>query len=86
MVQILIPLAKIGSINPVTMRDNQTERYIQIVSTDGHDFWFMGFVNYEKAKSNLFESISSFAAAGIPVAQPFSGEHHAQNVDSGAKH
>lgn len=86
MVQILIPLAKIGSINPVIMRDNPKERYIQLVSTDGHDFWFMGFVNYDKAKNNLFESISSFAAAGIPVAQPFTGEHHAHNVDSGPRH
>lgn len=70
MVQILIPLPNIGSINPVIMRENQTERYIQLISTDGHDFWFMGFVNYEKATNHLFDSISKFAAAGVPVAQP----------------
>ncbi|KAL8557482.1 hypothetical protein ACS0TY_004785 [Phlomoides rotata] len=84
--KILIPLEKIGSINPVIMRDSPKERYIQLVSTDGHDFWFMGFVSYEKAKNNLFESISNFAAAGIPVAQPYTGEHHPQNVDYGVGH
>lgn len=68
--KILIPLSNIGTINPVLMRENQTERYIQLVSTDGHDFWFMGFVNYEKATNHLFDSMSTFAAAGVPVAQP----------------
>ncbi|KAL6533534.1 hypothetical protein OROMI_027646 [Orobanche minor] len=65
--KVLIPLAKIGSINPVIMRDNPRERYIQAVSSDGHDFWFMGFVNYEKASHHLFEGLSTFAAAGVPV-------------------
>ncbi|KAH6766566.1 GRAM domain family protein [Perilla frutescens var. hirtella] len=68
--KILVPLANIGSINPVVMRETPTERYIQLVSTDGHDFWFMGFVNYEKATNHLFDSISKFAAAGVPVTQP----------------
>ncbi|XP_057800537.1 GEM-like protein 5 [Salvia miltiorrhiza] len=68
--KILIPLANIGSINPVMMREDPKERYIQLVSTDGHDFWFMGFVNYDKATTHLFDSISKFAAAGVPVAPP----------------
>ncbi|EYU31864.1 hypothetical protein ABFS82_06G002100 [Erythranthe guttata] len=79
--KILIPLAKIGSINPVIMRDNQSERYIQVVSTDGHDFWFMGFVNYEKATNHLFDAIST---SSIPVvAQPplHPPQQHTHNVD-----
>lgn len=79
--KILIPLANIGSINPVMMRENQTERYIQLVSTDGHDFWFMGFVNYDKATNHLFDSISKFAAAGVPVAHPAPA-----GGDAGGKH
>ncbi|KAG8385014.1 hypothetical protein BUALT_Bualt04G0178800 [Buddleja alternifolia] len=78
--KILLPLARIGSINPVIMRDNPTERYIQVVSIDGHDFWFMGFVNYEKASHHLFESVSSFAAT--PTAQPLAAaEQHNQKLD-----
>ncbi|KAK4417941.1 GEM-like protein 5 [Sesamum alatum] len=70
--KILIPLTKIASINPVVMRDNPTEKYIQLISIDGHDFWFMGFVNYEKATHHLShsQSFSSFAASGIPVPVP----------------
>lgn len=66
----MIPLANIGTINPVIMRERQSERYIQIVTVDGHDFWFMGFVNYDKASRYLSESLSEFRWSGhatLPV-------------------
>ncbi|PIN24211.1 hypothetical protein CDL12_03032 [Handroanthus impetiginosus] len=84
--KILIPLANVGSFNPVIMRDNSSEKYIQVVSIDGHDFWFMGFVNYEKATHHLSESISSFAATGIPVAQPPAPQQQTQKFDPPAQH
>ncbi|KAI3501897.1 hypothetical protein L1887_29925 [Cichorium endivia] len=66
--KVVIPLGNIGTVNPVTMREKSSERYIQIVTVDGHDFWFMGFVNYEKASKHLMNSLSEFnarvAAAG----------------------
>ncbi|CAA6660012.1 unnamed protein product [Spirodela intermedia] len=46
---------RIASVNPVTMKENPPEKYIQIVTVDGHEFWFMGFVNYEKASNHLIE-------------------------------
>ncbi|XP_059450752.1 GEM-like protein 5 [Corylus avellana] len=65
--KVMVPLGKIGTINPVIMRETPAEKYIQIVTIDGHDFWFMGFVNYDKASRHLSESISSFVAPGIAV-------------------
>jgi hypothetical protein len=66
--KVKVPLGQIGAINPVVMRDNPTsEKYIQIVTVDGHDFWFMGFVNYKKASKHLTDGISSFSAPGIPI-------------------
>lgn len=65
--QVIVPLGKIGTVNPVTMKDNPSEKYIQIVTVDGHDFWFMGFVNYDKASKNLSEGISNFVVSGIAV-------------------
>ncbi|XP_021822942.1 GEM-like protein 5 [Prunus avium] len=65
--KIMVPLGNIATINPVMMRENSTEKYIQIVTIDGHDFWFMGFVNYEKASRHLTQSISTFVASGIAV-------------------
>ncbi|CAK7328380.1 unnamed protein product [Dovyalis caffra] len=66
--KVMIPLSKIGTINPVVKRENQSEKYIEIVAIDGHDFWFMGFVNFEKASRHLTESISSFV--GTIAAEP----------------
>lgn len=58
------------------MRENPPERYIQIVTIDGHDFWFMGFVNFEKAKHHLLETLSIFRAqppvGEVNVPQPAS--------------
>ncbi|CAI9275230.1 unnamed protein product [Lactuca saligna] len=58
--KVIIPLGNLGAVNPVTMREKSSERYIQIVTVDGHDFWFMGFVNYEKASMHLINSLSEF--------------------------
>lgn len=63
----MVPLGNVATINPVVMRENPTEKYIQIVTIDGHDFWFMGFVNYEKATRHLTQSISNFVASGVAV-------------------
>ncbi|PHU30043.1 GEM-like protein 5 [Capsicum chinense] len=65
--KVAIPLANIGNVNPVVMRENPSERYIQIVSIDGHDFWFMGLINFEKAKHHLLETLSHFRG------QPYGG-------------
>lgn len=65
--KVALPLANIGSVNPVVMRENPSERYIQIVTIDGHDFWFMGLINYEKAKHHLLETLSHFRG------QPYGG-------------
>ncbi|XP_030450547.2 GEM-like protein 5 [Syzygium oleosum] len=67
--KVMVPLGQIGAVNPVVMREGQSEKYIQIVTFDGHDFWFMGFVNYEKATRHLTQSISAFVAPGVAVPQ-----------------
>ncbi|KDP23284.1 hypothetical protein JCGZ_23117 [Jatropha curcas] len=57
--KLMIPLSKIGQVNPVIMKENPPEKYIHIVTVDGHEFWFMGFVNFEKAVHHLLDSVSS---------------------------
>jgi len=73
--QVMVPLAKVGTVNPVIMRENPSEKYIQIVTVDGHDFWFMGFVNFDKAVKNLSEGISQFVVPGVAVPATASGEN-----------
>ncbi|KAH7511249.1 hypothetical protein JRO89_XSUnG0216000 [Xanthoceras sorbifolium] len=66
--KVMIPLGNISNVNPVTMKENPLERYIQIVTIDGHEFWFMGFVSFEKASDHLLNSVSDFRAIGSTAA------------------
>lgn len=62
--QVILPLANIANVNPVVMKEDPPEKYIQIVTIDRHEFWFMGFVNFEKAAHHLLDSVSDFRALG----------------------
>jgi len=66
--KVMIPLAHIATVNPVTMREKPAvEKYIEIVTADGHEFWFMGFVSFEKASHHLIDSLSNFRATETHV-------------------
>ncbi|KAE9599581.1 putative GRAM domain, PH domain-containing protein [Lupinus albus] len=65
--KVIVPLGKIGVVNPVIMKDNPSEKYIQIVTVDGHHFWLMGFVNFDKATNHLSEAISHFVVPGTAL-------------------
>ncbi|KAK6160461.1 hypothetical protein DH2020_003842 [Rehmannia glutinosa] len=67
--KVAIPLGSIENVNPVIMRQNPPEKYIHIVTVDRHEFWFMGFVNFEKASHHLLDSVSDFRSTEN-VAQP----------------
>lgn len=53
--RVVIPLASVQAVSPSTNKENRAQKFIQIVTVDGHDFWMMGFVNYQKAVSNLLQ-------------------------------
>ncbi|KAJ6326358.1 hypothetical protein OIU78_013459 [Salix suchowensis] len=61
--KVMIPLEKIRTVNPVIMKESPPQKYIQIVTIDGHEFWFMGFVNFEKASHHLLDNVSNFREA-----------------------
>ncbi|KAE8658956.1 GEM-like protein 1 [Hibiscus syriacus] len=44
--KLVIPLHQLRAVNPSTSKANTAEKYIQIISVDNHEFWFMGFVHY----------------------------------------
>ncbi|XP_040363796.1 uncharacterized protein LOC112173239 isoform X1 [Rosa chinensis] len=69
--KVMIPMMNVGTMNPVVITEIPTlEKYLQIVTTDGHDFWFMGFVNFEKASHHVLDSVSNFRAVGTNEVQP----------------
>lgn len=53
LVQVVLPLNQVRAVNPLTSKANPAEKYIQIISVDNHEFWFIGFVNYDSAVKNL---------------------------------
>lgn len=53
---MVLPLSQVTSVNPSSSMRNRAERYIQIMTMDNHEFWFMGFVNFDKAFKNLYEA------------------------------
>lgn len=56
--KVLIPIVKIKEANESENVDKPAQKYIEIVTEDGFEFWFMGFVRYEKAFMNLQKAIS----------------------------
>ncbi|KAK6938096.1 GRAM domain [Dillenia turbinata] len=51
--QVVIPLHQLKAVNHSTSKIIPAEKYIQIISLDNHEFWFMGFVHYDSAVKNL---------------------------------
>ncbi|XP_031285439.1 GLABRA2 expression modulator [Pistacia vera] len=47
--KVVIPLHQLKAVNPSSSRNNPAEKYIQVISVDNHEFWFMGFLNYNGA-------------------------------------
>ncbi|KAK4799209.1 hypothetical protein SAY86_024574 [Trapa natans] len=54
--KVVVPLDQLGAVSPSANRTNPSEKYIQIIAMDGHEFWFMGFISYDKALKNIKEA------------------------------
>ncbi|KEH44421.1 putative GRAM domain, PH domain-containing protein [Medicago truncatula] len=55
--KVSIPHEKIQHVNQSQNVKKPSEKYIEIVTVDGFDFWFMGFFNYRKALRYLQQAI-----------------------------
>lgn len=51
--KVVIPLHQLRAVNPSTSKVKPGEKYMQVISVDNHEFWFMGFVHYDSAVKNL---------------------------------
>ncbi|XWS68438.1 hypothetical protein CRYUN_Cryun04dG0089800 [Craigia yunnanensis] len=56
--KVLIPLAKIKGVNQSENMKKPSQKYMEIVTVDDFDFWFMGFLNYQKAFKYLQQAVS----------------------------
>ncbi|KAJ7965778.1 GLABRA2 expression modulator-like [Quillaja saponaria] len=60
--KVLIPLHQLRAVNPSASKVNSAEKYIQIISVDNHEFWFMGFVYYDNAVKSLLGALQPRAS------------------------
>nr|Q9M063.2 RecName: Full=Putative GEM-like protein 3 [Arabidopsis thaliana] len=62
---VVIPLHQLKSVNPSISTVNPAEKYIQVISVDDHEFWFMGFLNYEGAVTSLQDTLQAGASVCV---------------------
>ncbi|CAI9780908.1 unnamed protein product [Fraxinus pennsylvanica] len=55
--KVVIPLHQLKAVNPSSSRTNTAEKYIQIISVDSHEFWYLGFLNYDGAVKCLQDAL-----------------------------
>ncbi|KAG6494577.1 hypothetical protein ZIOFF_042337 [Zingiber officinale] len=55
--KVAIPLHQLKSANSSTSKKKPAEKYIQVVSVDNHEFWFMGFMHYDSAAKSLQDAL-----------------------------
>ncbi|XP_038698115.1 GEM-like protein 7 [Tripterygium wilfordii] len=55
--KVLIPVSKIKGIDQGENMKNPSQKYIEGVTVDEFDFWFMGFFNYKKTFKHLQHAI-----------------------------
>ncbi|XP_031379526.1 GEM-like protein 4 [Punica granatum] len=55
--KVLIPLSKIERANQSKNVKKPSQKYIQIVTVDNFDFWFMGFLNFQKTWKYLQQAL-----------------------------
>lgn len=56
--QVVIPLRKIKIANKITNTKKLSQKYIEIVTGDDFDFWFMGFLDYQRTFRYIDQAIS----------------------------
>lgn len=46
-------MEQVNRVSPSSNRWNPSEKYIEVVTVDGYEFTFMGFIAYDKALKTL---------------------------------
>ncbi|KAI8536381.1 hypothetical protein RHMOL_Rhmol10G0252600 [Rhododendron molle] len=57
--KVIIPLHQLKAVNPSISRAKPAEKYIQVISVDNHEFWFMSFLNYDSAVKCLRDALDA---------------------------
>ncbi|EXB96381.1 hypothetical protein L484_023101 [Morus notabilis] len=56
--KVVIPVSKMKRVNQSLNVKKPSQKYIEIVTVDNFDFWFMGFLSYKKSFKYLQQAVS----------------------------
>ncbi|KFK39199.1 hypothetical protein AALP_AA3G212500 [Arabis alpina] len=56
--KVSVPLCKINGVNQSENTKKPSQKYLEVVTVDGFDFWFMGFLSYQKAFNCLEQALN----------------------------
>lgn len=59
--KVLVPLKKIKMLNQSENVKKPSQKYLELVTVDDFDFWFMGFINYQKTFKYLQQAMSQIS-------------------------
>ncbi|XP_054811498.1 GEM-like protein 1 isoform X2 [Prosopis cineraria] len=54
--KVVVPIEQLSRVSPCSSKWNPSEKYIEVVTVDGSEFTFMGFMAYDKALNTLSEA------------------------------
>ncbi|MCD9642192.1 hypothetical protein HAX54_028875 [Datura stramonium] len=57
--KVSIPISKINKAKESENREKPRQKYIQVITEDDFEFWFMGFLNHQKTLIYLQQEISN---------------------------
>ncbi|CAN4080903.1 unnamed protein product [Withania somnifera] len=57
--KVSIPIIKIMKAKESENKERPSQKYIQVITEDDFEFWFMGFLNHQKTLRYLQQAISS---------------------------
>jgi hypothetical protein len=56
--KVVVPLRMIKRVRPSEDAEKPEKKYIQVVTVDGFEFWFIGFVSYQRCRKYMQQVIS----------------------------
>jgi hypothetical protein len=56
--KVVVPLKRIGKVRPSENVQRPEEKYIHVATVDGFEFWFMGFVSYQRSCKYMQQAVS----------------------------
>ncbi|GJN26970.1 hypothetical protein PR202_gb14940 [Eleusine coracana subsp. coracana] len=56
--KVVVPLKRIGMVRPSENVDRPDEKYIHVATVDGFEFWFMGFVSFQRSCKYMQQAVA----------------------------